>query len=167
MDLFVDQEALRHVRPEEFRKLTEAATAAASGADIPTVDQVADNRRVAAMSVETCLAAAADPHRHLVVAMVDGVFAGFMIATIHGEDDRELDWIMVHPDFHGRGAAGPLMAAGIDWLGQDRAQWLNVIGDNPRAIAFYRKYGFAIDPTVRSDHAVPRVIMRRPGIGGA
>ncbi|MEO8176206.1 MAG: GNAT family N-acetyltransferase [Sphingomicrobium sp.] len=161
IELLVNQTALERVSLEAIRALTEAATATNLSADRPNADRAADNRRVVEMSAATCAAAADDPRRHLVVAVVGHALAGYMIATIHGEDDRELDWLMVDPQFHGRAIAGPLTEAGIDWLGRDRAQWLNVINDNARAIAFYRKHGFKIDPAMRSGHAVPRVIMRR------
>ena len=166
MELLIDQAALERVSLDAIRELTEAATAAGAGSGGAGPDQAADNRRVVELSAATCAAAAYDPQRHLVVAVVDGRFAGYMIATIHGEDDRELDWLMVDPQFHGGGVAGPLMEAGVAWLGAERAQWLNVINDNARAVAFYCKHGFEIDPEVRSDHRVPRVIMRRAG-GGA
>lgn len=157
MELLVDEAALGRVFGDAIRDLTEAAL----DKEGATPEQLADNRRVVEMSAATCEAAARDPRRHLVVAMIDGRFAGYLIATVHGDDDRELDWLMVHPLFHGRGVAGPLMAAGVAWLGPDREQWLNVIGDNARAIGFYRKYGFEVDAAVRSGHPVPRVIMRR------
>ena len=70
---------------------------------------------------------------------------------------------MVHPDFHGTGVAIALMEAGIAWLGDDRPLWLNVIRDNGRAIGFYRKFGFEVDPEARTGHVVPHVIMRRRG----
>ena len=65
---------------------------------------------------------------------------------------------MVHPSAHGSGLAAALMAEGIDWLGADRPMWLTVIQHNQRAIRFYRKFGFEIDPT-----AAPRSPGARPG----
>jgi ribosomal protein S18 acetylase RimI-like enzyme len=94
---------------------------------------------------------------------VDGSFAGYMIATVHAPDDRELDWMMVDPSFHGNGVADALMRAGINWLGTDRPIWLNVIRHNERAIRFYQKHGFQVDTGASTDHAVPHFIMRRAG----
>ena len=125
---------------------------------------MAANRRIVAISAGTALGAIASPDRHFAAAFVGDAFAGYVIATLHAPDDRELDWMMVHPDFHGRGVAAALMEAGIAWLGADRPMWLNVIRHNERAIRFYRKYGFEIDPDARTDHVVPHAIMRRaPG----
>jgi len=54
------------------------------------------------------------------------------------------------------------MKAGLDWLGRDNPIWLTVIAHNKRAIRFYEKFGFAIDPDARTTHLVPHCIMRRP-----
>jgi ribosomal protein S18 acetylase RimI-like enzyme len=161
VELVENAEALAQVSSDEIEALTEAATAATFYVDGLTPEQLAANRRVVAISAETCIAAAGDPRRHLVVALVDGAFAGYMIATIHAGDDRELDWMMVHPKHHGGGVARALMAAGIAWLGADRPMWLNVIRHNQRAIQFYRKFGFEIDDQAHTGHVVPHAIMRR------
>ena len=57
------------------------------------------------------------------------------------------------------------MEAGIGWLGADRPLWLNVIRHNERAIRFYRRFGFEIDPQAVTDHVVPHAIMRRAPAG--
>ena len=142
--------------------LTEAATGATFYRDGLTPEQVAANRRIVAISAPTCLAAAAAAHQHFAAAFVARRFAGYVIATVHAPDERELDWLMVHPDFHGSGVAGALMETGMDWLGRDRPIWLNVIRHNARAIGFYRRFGFEIDPAARTAHAVPHHVMRRP-----
>ena len=68
---------------------------------------------------------------------------------------------MVHPDFHGTDVAASLMHHGIEWLGATNPIWLNVIRHNERAIRFYRRFGFEIDPAAKTAHIVPHVIMRR------
>jgi ribosomal protein S18 acetylase RimI-like enzyme len=68
---------------------------------------------------------------------------------------------MVHPDFHGTDVAASLMRHGIDWLGETNPIWLNVIRHNERAIRFYRRFGFEVDPNAKTAHIVPHVIMRR------
>jgi GNAT superfamily N-acetyltransferase len=85
-----------------------------------------------------------------------------VISTCHTPDSRELDWLMVHPNFHGTPVSRVLMEAGMDWLGRDRPMWLNVLQHNARAIRFYERFGFAIDPDARTAHLVPHFIMRRP-----
>jgi hypothetical protein len=39
--------------------------------------------------------------------------------------------------------------------------WLNVVRHNARAIGFYRKHGFDIDPDAECQHVMPHWIMRR------
>ena len=77
--------------------------------------------------------------------MAEDRLAGFVIATVHSEESRELDWLMVDPHFHGRGIADRLMRPAMEWLGIHRPMWLNVVRHNERAIRFYRKHGFEID----------------------
>jgi ribosomal protein S18 acetylase RimI-like enzyme len=56
----------------------------------------------------------------------------------------ELSKMYVLPDWHGRGAAGLLMQAGIAWAeaGGAGTVWLGVNQGNQRAQRFYRKHGF-------------------------
>ena len=160
-ELLTDLAALDRISAEHITALTEAATEASFYVDGLTAEQVAANRRIVTISAETCLAAAANPGQRFVAAFLRGIFAGYVVATVHATDDLELDWLMVHPDFHGTKVAARLMQAGIDWLGADRPLWLNVIRHNRRAISFYRKFGFEIDPEARTGHLIPHVIMRR------
>jgi ribosomal protein S18 acetylase RimI-like enzyme len=161
IELVEDGTALERIGPEDIGALTEAATRATFYADGLTPAQVAANRRIVAISGETCLAAMRNANQRFVAAFAAGAFAGYVIATVHAADDLELDWLMVHPDFHGSGVAAALMRTGIDWLGAERPVWLNVIRHNRRAITFYRKFGFEIDPAARTDHVIPHAIMRR------
>ena len=159
--LVEDKAALERIGAADITALTEAATAATFYADGLTAEQVAANRRIVAISAETCLAAMADANQKFVAAFSGGVFAGYVIATVHAPDDLELDWLMVDPAHHGSGVSASLMRAGLDWLGTARPVWLSVIRHNRRAIGFYRKFGFEIDPSARTDHVVPHAIMRR------
>lgn len=95
-------------------------------------------------------------------AFTDSRLAGYVIASRHSANSRELDWLMVHPDFHGAPVSRVLMDTGLDWLGRDHPVWLTVIQHNTRAIRFYEKFGFAIDANARTPHIVPHHIMRRP-----
>ncbi|MBB5517459.1 GNAT family N-acetyltransferase [Amphiplicatus metriothermophilus] len=160
-----DGSAWRRLRKEDVTALTEAATRKAFYRDGLTDEQIAENRRVVEISASCCEAAARNAHQRFSAAFVGETFAGYMIATRHGPDDLELDWLMIAPAFHGSGVAGALMAAGLDWLGADRPVWLNVIAYNQRAIHFYRKFGFEIDPEAKASRLVPNLIMRRPPDG--
>ena len=113
------------------------------------------------IAAETALGACANEHQLFTAAFVGEEFAGFMIATVHAPDDRELDWMMVDPAFHGSGVANALMRTGMDWLGMDRPMWLNVIQHNERAVRFYQKHGFEVDAATKTEHVIPHFIMRR------
>lgn len=142
--------------------LTERATAATFYVDGMTHDQLEANRRVVRIAADTVFRACENEHQLFTAAFVGEEFAGYMIATVHAPDDRELDWMMVDPDFHGNGVADALMRSGMEWLGADRPMWLNVIQHNERAVRFYQKHGFEVDPATKTDHVVPHFIMRRP-----
>jgi ribosomal protein S18 acetylase RimI-like enzyme len=163
--ILADRDVLARVDGEDIVRLTAAATEATFYRDDLTADQIAANRRVVEISGPTAVAAAASSSQYLAGAFVADRFAGYVISTRHSPGDHELDWLMVHPDFHGQGVAAVLMEAGMGWLGLDRAMWLNVIRFNTRAIAFYRRFGFEIDSDTRIEKAVPNWIMRRPGRG--
>jgi ribosomal protein S18 acetylase RimI-like enzyme len=153
--------ALARIAPGEITRLTEAATNATFYRDDLTLEQRAANRRIVDISEATARAAARE-NQNFSAAFVDDRFAGYVIATRHAASDLELDWLMVHPDFHGTDVAASLMRCGIAWLGEGNAMWLNVIRHNERAIRFYRRFGFEIDPAAKTAHIVPHVIMRRP-----
>lgn len=149
---------------EEIKALTSAATMAAYYPDGLDAEQLAASRRVVWMSANSCFAAAVSSHQHFAAAYDEAGLAGFVIATRHAADDLELDWLMVHPRCHGLGVADRLMAAGLAWLGPDKPVWLNVLRHNERAIRFYRRHGFEIDPDTATAHAVPHWVMRRPAV---
>ena len=161
VEWLTDQAAIERTSAKEIAELTRRATGATYLADGLTADEVAFIERVIRTSSECAIGAARNPHQHLVTGMVDSRLAGFLIATVHAEDNRELDWLMVHPEFHGNGIASSLMHAGIEWLGKGRPMWLNVVRHNARAIGFYRKHGFEIDRDADCPHVMPHWIMRR------
>jgi len=160
--MLFDDAALERAGSDAITHLTEAATSVAFYREGLSDEQLAANRRIVAISAPSCAAAAVNIDQCFAGAFVGEALAGFVIATRHAPDDLELDWLMVHPEHHGSGVAGMLMEAGIAWLGADQPLWLNVIAYNERAIRFYRKFGFEIDPGARTSHAVPHAIMRRP-----
>ena len=161
LELFTNERALEQSTPEQITELTRSATGATYYADGLSLDESAFIDRVVRISAESVTAAARNAHQHLVTAMSDAALAGFVIATVHSEDSRELDWLMVDPQHHGGGIAPPLMRAAMAWLGEDRPMWLNVVKHNERAIRFYRQHGFEIDPEAVCGHPMPHWIMRR------
>jgi ribosomal protein S18 acetylase RimI-like enzyme len=161
MDIQIDAEVFARLRDGDITALTDAATEATFYSEGLTPEQVAANHRIVEISEPVCAQAAINRHQRLAAAFVDGRLAGYVVATRHDPDDLELDWMMVHPRHHGVGVARALMNEGLTWLGVDRPIWLNVIRHNARAIGFYRKFGFEIDPDARTPHVVPHWIMRR------
>ena len=161
IELLSNAEASQRIRRKEIRALTERATASTYYADGLSDQEIESIRRVEGMAADTVIAASASDRQHFVAAFVDGSFAGYMIATVHGPDDRELDWLMVDPAFQGQGVADALVLAGVEWLGANRPMWLNVIQHNERAIRFYRRHGFDVDPATKTRHRIPHFIMRR------
>lgn len=160
--LLNDADALNHIGAADITALTQRATEATFYRNDLRPDEVEANRRVVRISAETALGAIENENQLFTAAFVDGKFAGYMIATVHAPDNRELDWLMVDPAFHGRGVADALMRAGVEWLGRDRPMWLNVLQHNERAIGFYRRHDFHVDPDARTDHLIPHFVMRRP-----
>lgn len=150
------------VSPADIVELTRAAMGATYYRDDLTPPQLERNAALIAMSGDTAAAAANDPHRFVAGAFVDGRLAGFVLSTRHGPDDHELDWLMVHPDFHGSAVSRELMTIGMEWLGLDRPMWLTVLQFNARAIGFYRRFGFEIDPQAKVVSVHANWIMRRP-----
>ena len=93
----------------------------------------------------------ADPNRVTLLCEVDGYLVGFAQlrwgqapACIESAAPGEIQRLYVAGDWHGKGAAQALMNACIDEVRRRGAEvvWLGVWEHNPRAIAFYRKFGF-------------------------
>ena len=163
--IVADADAFARIAAEDVRALTRAATDSTFYRDDLTPEQVADNGRIVSISGPTAEAAARNDHQRFAAAMVGGRFAGFVVATRHGPGDHELDWLMVSPDHHGTPVSRALMAHGMAWLGLDSPIWLTVIRHNERAIRFYRRFGFEIDPATELRRVVPGWVMRRPAGG--
>lgn len=154
--------ALSRLGAGAIADLTREAIKVAFYRDNLTLEQLAANQRVIDISTACCTSAATSDHQYFAAAFADDRFAGYVIATVHAPGDHELDWLMVHPDFHGSGVGAALMHVGMAWLGTGKPMWLNVIRHNERAIRFYRRFGFEIDPHATTAHAVPNWVMRRP-----
>ncbi len=161
-EFLADAEAFARTSEDGVRDLTRAAIGATFYREGMTPEQLADNQRIVDISGPIARDAAAAGHQHFAAAFAGERLAGFVIATRHAPDSHELDWLMVHPDFHGTPVSKALMDRGMAWLGTDRPMWLNVIRFNERAIRFYRRFGFEIDPDTFVERSLPQWIMRRP-----
>jgi ribosomal protein S18 acetylase RimI-like enzyme len=94
-----------------------------------------------------------DPNAVLLVAEMADQICGYaqMLRSsphpqIEGVATAEVRKFYVAPAYHGRGVAGELMRQALASLERDRSGvvWLGVYSENPRAIAFYKKWGFHI-----------------------
>ncbi|QOZ85322.1 MULTISPECIES: GNAT family N-acetyltransferase [Chromobacterium] len=102
--------------------------------------------------------AQAQPHVHSLVACnSDGRVIG-NAGLICGERPRIRHtaslFIVVHPEWHGRGVGSALLRAVLgladNWLGLLRVE-LVVVHDNEPAIALYRKFGFELEGRRRKE----------------
>ena len=94
-----------------------------------------------------------NPNAILFVAEMAGHICGYALVLrssphphIEGVTPAELRKFYVAPTHHGRGLADQLMRRALASLERDRLAvvWLSVYSENPRAIAFYKKWGFHI-----------------------
>jgi ribosomal protein S18 acetylase RimI-like enzyme len=94
----------------------------------------------------------ADPRATFLLAHVDGepagyakLYAGEAPSCVEGERPIELARLYADHAWHGRGVGSALMEACFDEARRAgfRTMWLGVWERNARAIAFYRKSGFA------------------------
>lgn len=91
--------------------------------------------------------------------------------SVVGAAPGEIQRIYVAGECHGRGVAQRLMQACLDELGSRGSDvaWLGVWEHNPRAIAFYRKFGFeTVGEQVFPVGTDPQrdLVMSRPMAGG-
>jgi ribosomal protein S18 acetylase RimI-like enzyme len=93
----------------------------------------------------TVLIAEDDEDRHPELVGYAHLISGPAPDAVHGAAPLELKRIYVARAWHGRGVAQALMSAALDAARARGAQtlWLGVWERNPRAVAFYAKYGFA------------------------
>ncbi|MCX6500425.1 MAG: GNAT family N-acetyltransferase [Arthrobacter sp.] len=71
--------------------------------------------------------------------------------------DRQLFSLYVSAIHHGAGVGQSLLDAAVG----DGPAMLWVAKDNPRAVAFYRRNGFAFDGTEQTDPGAPRIVDAR------
>lgn len=138
-----DAEALAHLAERTFR---EAFVAQNSPSDI-------DLHCVRNFSASIQRREIRDPDCVTIVADLGGELIAFAQIRLHSpkqcvgaEHPSELRRLYVSKEWHGRGIAHDVMhevmaataRSGADFL------WLGVWEHNPKAIAFYRKYGFTV-----------------------
>jgi ribosomal protein S18 acetylase RimI-like enzyme len=94
-----------------------------------------------------------NPNAIMFVAEMEDQICGYVLVlrlSSHPQIEdgalAELRKLYVAPAHHGRRVADELMRQALASLERDRrtAMWLSVFSENPRAIAFYKKWGFRI-----------------------
>ncbi|MBL1079972.1 GNAT family N-acetyltransferase [Nocardia sp. 2] len=97
-----------------------------------------------------------DPERTLMVAEIDGYVIGFAVAGASLDEapvaERQVNALYVRSRWYGSGVAHDLMRA---VLTEDADTSLWVFEENPRAQAFYRKFGFELDGQRRVEAFTP------------
>ncbi|WP_067888518.1 GNAT family N-acetyltransferase [Nocardia vaccinii] len=95
----------------------------------------------------------------ILVALVDHTVVGFagVRAIDEAPAERELNAMYVRAAWYGTGLAHDLMCEVLD-TGRNTSLW--VFQENPRAQAFYRKYGFELDSARRAERFSPTVEVR-------
>ena len=129
-----------------------------------TPEEVAENDRIVSISERTAREALHAPHRALFVAKDEGRVAGFVIVDRKDESLPEIDWLIVSPEWQGKGVARLLMERALAWIGEGVPIQLGVIHFNARAIAFYKKLGFEDTGREHGKHKIPRRMMVRPAV---
>jgi putative acetyltransferase len=90
----------------------------------------------------------------------DGEVVGFFKAArgeIHTRHVAYISLLAVDPALAGKGIAQRMMSDALDALRADGVKRveLGVESTNPRAIGFYRKFGFEVEGTLRKGYASP------------
>jgi ribosomal protein S18 acetylase RimI-like enzyme len=105
------------------------------------------------LSPASILALIENPNVVILVATAGEAMIAYMVIelrsphpAIAAANRAQFRKLYVSPEWHGRGVAGELMRAALDAVDAAGARpvWLSVFSENPRAIAFYRRYGFEI-----------------------
>lgn len=108
--------------------------------------------------------AAAPGNVALVSETEDGLVAGYALAWPDRNGDGWLERLHVRPEEFGAGLAARMLEAVAAHFPRARSMALDVIVGNDRAIAFYRKHGFAVVDNASAypglDDA-PAIVMRK------
>lgn len=102
------------------------------------------------LTPQTMRAMIADPNAVVVLAEDASQIIGYgvlMLSSPHpqlpGENTAEVRKLYVDPQHHGRGIADSLMRELLSAAKCDTV-WLSVFSENPRGIAFYKRWGFEV-----------------------
>lgn len=171
---------IRAPQPRELPALAELGRAAFLAAFAPHYDSADFDRYVAETYHPAAFAAlAADPQRSLLLAHTGAEMVGYAVLKRGAVPPQlaparlvGLERLYVLPAWYGQGVAAALMDTCLDLARQEgwAGMWLGVWEHNYRAMAFYRKYGFAmrgthpfrLGDTVEDDYVMYRLFEAGP-----
>jgi ribosomal protein S18 acetylase RimI-like enzyme len=170
----VTQVLIRQARPQDATALAELAAATFRAAY--SAGQQAETERYIAEHYGPALQAAelVDPRLSYLVVELDDSLIGFAMLTggeghaaVQASRPIRLSRIYIAPSSIGGGIGGRLMERCIAeaQTGQHDVMWLSVWSENPRAVAFYERWGFVTVGEMTFDYGGdPQrdFVMRRP-----
>ncbi|MFI8633226.1 GNAT family N-acetyltransferase [Microbacterium sp. NPDC077663] len=116
-------------------------------------DDVLDRRR----QMWTQILATPRPEQTVRVAESDGTLIGFGMSGVSGDGMPQLYVLYVVAEHHGTGIGQRLFEAVVP----PGPAVLWVAKENPRAISFYRRNGFAFDGAAQTDPGTPGIVEAR------
>lgn len=119
--------------------------------------------RLASWRKRSAEVAAGDPDKRIWVAKDHGEVIGYCAPVKMPENGGRLGALYVRPAYHGTGVASHLIGLALEWFGT-RPMDIKVVAYNPRALAFYKKFGFVetgSDSMAIEDKVLPLINMRR------
>ena len=88
-----------------------------------------------------------------------------MVASKEDGGRKIINSIYIEPPFQGKGIGSMLMKKALDWLGDDKDIYLEVLSYNQNAINFYKSFGFEqTDAIVPEEPNLPNLIKTLPQI---
>lgn len=80
--------------------------------------------------------------RYTYVAVLNNKVVGFTSPYIEETGRRRVGAMYVDPDYQGKGIGRKLLETALNWHGQDKDVYLEVVEYNQNAIDFYKHFGF-------------------------
>ena len=100
-----------------------------------------DNTKEGSRQIEGWKSRYSDPNEHRWVAKDGNEIVGFCVVSREKSNYR-IQAIYVLPSYQGNGIGRRLFDMSLQWLGNDKDIYVNVVSYNVNAIKFYEKFGF-------------------------
>jgi ribosomal protein S18 acetylase RimI-like enzyme len=103
------------------------------------------------LTPEKFLSLLTDEQIEILIVKIENQLAGFALIArgafapdAQSLGEVELRKFYVDPPYHGQGVANALMQRVLENVQDVTTLWLSVFSENPRAIAFYQRWGFRV-----------------------